>query len=117
MSNKSALKKTYIFYVAYLFLIKNLSASTYTLNFNKLIHSLKFLFNKYWGINEKKQTQIFNFQNFLNVFCHEIKHFCTDMAWEMLNPVPKIVIKSLPKSLPQPFSFSSTPSFNSSLLS
>lgn len=50
------------------FLIKILSASTYTLNFNKIIHSLKFLFNKYWGINEKKQTQIFNFKKIFNVF-------------------------------------------------
>lgn len=110
--------KRHIYFMLHVFfLIKNLSASTYTLNFNKIIHSLKFLFNKYWGINEKKQTQIFNFKKIFNVFFHEIKHFCINVVWEMLNPVPKIVIKSLSKSLPQPFSVSSIPSFSSFLLS
>lgn len=61
--------KRHIYFMLHVFfLIKNLSASTYTLNFNKIIHSLKFLFNKYWGINEKKQTQIFNFKKIFNVF-------------------------------------------------
>lgn len=50
------------------FLIKNLSASTYTLNLNKPTHSMKLLFSEYWDINEQNPTQMFNSQIFFYFF-------------------------------------------------